>query len=393
MQDKKYSLLLVAFVCHYSHVARFVKLLKSVNPSVEITLLADRYDISNEIKDNVDRILYKHCFNAKMPSWLAPLKHMLDLMVLGKQFRLLAKHHRYDIVNIHYCQYYMAYYIHCLRKIGKKMVITPWGSDVLRVNSRFKLAMLGFLYRRADMITVGPQGSVGSVVLRTFRADENKLRALGWGSETIDYINENSGGVTTNDAKVKLGLSGRYVITCGYNAFEQQRHETMIKAICAIKHELPENLTLLFPLTYGSSIETKKKNYVEQIKQWCKESELNAVFYEEYLSVSELFFLRLGTDMFIHIQTTDAGNSSLQEYVLCGKKVVHGTWIHYPHLEQYKPLFYFPVDSLDTLGNAILKAYHSDPIKTPPEVMEYIRNRGWKAKMKLWDDFFCSICK
>ena len=97
--------------------------------------------------------------------------------------------------------------------------------------------------------------------------------------------------------------------------------------------------------------------------------------------------------MFIHIQTTDAGNSSLQEYVLCGKKVVHGTWIHYPHLEQYKPLFYFPADSLDTLGNAILKAYHSDPIKTPPEVMEYIRNRGWKAKMKLWDEFFCSICK
>lgn len=82
------------------------------------------------------------------------------------------------------------------------------------------------------------------------------------------------------------------MITCGYNAFEQQRHETMIKAICAIKHELPENLTLLFPLTYGSSIETKKKNYVEQIKQWCKESDLNAVFYEEYLSVSELFFFK-----------------------------------------------------------------------------------------------------
>lgn len=57
-------------------------------------------------------------------------------------------------------------------------------------------------------------------------------------------------------AKVKLGLNDRYVVSFGYNAFEQQRHETIIKTICAIKHELLENLTLLFPVAHGSSIET-----------------------------------------------------------------------------------------------------------------------------------------
>ena len=94
--------------------------------------------------------------------------------------------------------------------------------------------------------------------------------------------------------------------------------------------------------------------------------------------------------MFVHIQATDGGNSSLQEYVLCGAKVVHGVWIHYPRLEQYKPLFYFPVNELDELGDAIVKAYNSDPIQTPEQVMDYIRNRGWKAKMPLWNEFFIS---
>ena len=119
---------------------------------------------------------------------------------------------------------------------------------------------------------------------------------------------------------------------------------------------------------------------------------MKAVFYEDYLSVADLFYLRQGTDMFIHIQTTDAGNSSLQEYVLCGKKVVHGSWIHYPKLEKYEPLFYFPVEDLEHLDEAILNAYHSENIKVPNEVVEHIQNRGWKAKMKLWDDFFASIC-
>ena len=165
----------------------------------------------------------------------------------------------------------------------------------------------------------------------------------------------------------------------------------MIKTIAAIKHQLPDNLTLLFPVTYGCSYGTRKKEYVEQIKQWCKESELDAVFYEDYLSVADLFYLRQGTDMFVHIQTTDAGNSSLQEYILCGKKVIHGAWIHYPFFENHEPLCYFPVASLDDLGDAILKAYHSGAIKTPDKVIDYIRNQGWRARMKLWDDFFCSL--
>ena len=81
----------------------------------------------------------------------------------------------------------------------------------------------------------------------------------------------------------------------------------------------------------------------------------------------------------------------MQEYVLCGSKVVLGSWIHYNRLEQFKPLFYYPVDNLDDLGDVIVNAYNAEPIRIPNEVMDSIRNRGWKAKMKLWDEFFASI--
>jgi hypothetical protein len=131
--------------------------------------------------------------------------------------------------------------------------------------------------------------------------------------------------------------------------------------------------------------------YVNSLKTLCLESGLDAIFYEDYLSVADLFILRRATDMFVHIQTTDGGNSSLQEYVLCGKKVVHGSWLHYKKLEQYKPLFYYPVDDLSHLGEAILQAFRSERIDTPAEVLDYIRNRGWKQKMLLWNDFFTSI--
>ena len=391
MEGESYSVLMIGMFGIPSHIERFVRNLKQANPSVSITLFSDRNKagFSQDIYGCLDDYIQRNSYSG-WPHRLWKFRPWFNQYAFVKQFKDLAKEHHYDIVNIHFPTYHVCPVMKYLKKMSNAVVVSPWGSDVLRVDPK-KKNKLSRVFKKADYITVSSTGVFGKVLHQEMRIEEVKFHPLVWGSETIDYINEHVSEVSKEKAKEILGLSGKYLITCGYNAFEEQRHEVIIDAIQRKRDELPDNMTLLFPVTYGSSYGNRKQEYVEHLKVLCDDLQLPVVFYEDYLSVSELFMLGRATDLFVHIQTTDGGNSSLQEYVLCGAKVVHGSWIHYTYLEKYKPLFYFPVEDLLHLDEAILNAYHSDNIKVPTEVMEYIQNRGWKAKMKLWDEFFVSI--
>ena len=141
-------------------------------------------------------------------------------------------------------------------------------------------------------------------------------------------------------------------------------------------------------MTYGGWTTTEK--YGEEVKEECEKRKLHAVFVTDYLSVEELYKLRKATDMFIHVQTSDAGARSVYEYILCNKKLltVHGLDIK---IEKFKPLFYFPVDKLENLGEVIVHAYNSDNIEIPQEVMDIVLSRGWNNKITKLNDFFMSI--
>ena len=374
-----------------SHIERFIRNLKRTNPSASITLFSDRdkQSFSGDTFEYIDEYIQRDTYSG-WPHRLWKFRPLFNRYAYVKQFKKLVKERHYDIVNIHFPTCQVCPVMRSLKKISNTIVVSPWGSDVLRVDPK-KKKRLSRIFKNADYITVSSTGIFGKVLHQEMRIAEDKFYPLAWGSETIDYINDHVFEITKERAKEILHLSGKYLITCGYNAFEEQRHEVIINAIESKRGELPDNMTLVFPVTYGSSYGNRKHDYVERLKTLCDELQLPVVFFEDYLSVSELFVLRRATDMFIHVQTTDGGNSSLQEYVLCGAKVIHGAWIQYVNLEQYKPLFYYPVNSLDELGDVVVNAYCSDPIQTPNQVLDYIRNRGWKAKMKLWDDFFTAL--
>ena len=70
---------------------------------------------------------------------------------------------------------------------------------------------------------------------------------------------------------------------------------------------------------------------------------------------------------------------------------MHGSWIKYEELENYKPLFYFPVDDMNNLAETIIKAFISDKIVIPKEVMELIKSHGWNTTSSLMNEFFMSI--
>ena len=392
MDNKKYSLLIVALYCHPGHIIDIANHLKSKNPLVDITILTDvPNDYKNSLSDkSIKLLLYD------VPPFNCRFRRLRFLVIQHRQrkfFSNFSKGRKFDIINVHFPNRYMSCVVNYLRAMTNNIVISPWGSDLLRRDA-ISLKRLKRFYEKADYITlkaspVSQLGPLGKIVQEHFKIDTKKMVGGFWGSDIVDFAIKNGDSISQDDAKDRFGLSGRYVITCGYNRQEAQRHKAIIAAIDQKREQLPENLTLLFPMTYGNMV--YQGEYVEEVKEECEKRNLKAKFVTDFLSVEDLYKLRKATDIFVHVQTTDAGARSVYEYILCNKKIVHGSWMSYKKLESYKPLFYFPVDTLANLGDVIVKAYNSDNIEIPQEVMDIVLSRSWESNITKMNDFFMSI--
>ena len=387
MENKKYSLLLIALYCYSGHVKAVINHLKAKNPLVDLTLLTEKPDEYR--KDLTDKSVKIVSYDVKMPNIDSRLIRAWVIRYRQNRFfSNFSENRKYDIVNVHFPKRHLAYAYKYIRKMSENFVITPWGSDVLRQNEE-ALQQLQSFYRRADFIATSTKTPLGKRIMERFGIDSKKLVGNFFGSDIVDFAIKNGDFITVEDSKRRYGLEGRYVITCGYNRKVPQRHKVIIDAISQVRSLLPKNLTLLFPMTYANP--KTDYDYVQEIKKICIEKGLPAVFVTDFLSVEEVFKLRNATDMFIHIQTTDASSASVKEYILCDKKIVHGSWIKYDELEAFKPLFYFPVNDLNDLGEVIVKAYNSEKIQIPKGVIDFIKWKGWESAITRMNDFFMSI--
>ena len=387
-EKKKYSILIVAYETSLLLILSLVNNLKKENPSVTVHLLTNRKmdSVTCELKDYVDREFRIHeChgsfWNKKIPGYLNKCLFLLPFVRLSLR--------SYDIVNIHFAKPKLLKAMRWIQKMTKNIVITPWGSDVLRLDDENAINRMRSIYACASSVTCNPTSQLGSAVVEKFKYDPLKMVPLRWGLDYVDFIEEVKPNKSVQEAKERFGVANRYVISCGYSTAPSHRHEAIIDAVNSIKEQLPDNLTLLFPFTYGWGT----PQYVQSIKDKCASMGIKAVYVEEYLSMEDLYMLRMATDMFVHVQTSDAGASCVMQYILCHKKIVHGSWMKYVDLEQYKPLFYYPVDNLENLGEVILEAYRSDGIAIPDEVIKTIMDKGWNKEAKRWDSFFGSLAK
>lgn len=384
---KNYSVLAISITGYHGHAVEFVNNLKKTNPFVDVTLaISGKLDGENEgyLSEDIRTIIYVGHKN--MPS-------IIDSIVKGFyfyfQFLFLFLKGGVNIVNIHYPSGALRLFMPLLRLISPKIVITPWGSDVLRVTEESKIKDLQKVYSYANYVTVSQTGQIGKCLIEKFNVNPEKLIALSWGGEFFDYIQENQDNITTEEAKERFGVNGRYVITCGYNPYKEQNHEEIIDAIYKVRDQLPENLTLLFPFTYGRMKD--RDQYIEHINNKCKDLGIDYVSVMDHLDMADLLKLRMATDIFVHVQDTDAGSRCVAEYVLCNKKLVHGAWVKYRYLEDYKPSCYFPVENMEQLGNRVVNAYQSPIDELSQDVRNILVQRGWKYKMKQWNDFFESL--
>lgn len=382
MNGNEYSVLMVGnFESVY--VVEFVKHLKQVNPKVHISFWGYTRDKSDADRSFIN--CYDECcfFNIRHLVNASPLWQIKAIKELRKSFKTFVAGKHFDYISVQYIKPEYCFLANYFKQSATKLVITPWGSDVYSIG-KFYSHLVKRVFDKADYVT-GPDDRFTRDFTRIFNVPASKIVHCDLGVAPIDYIIDNKNKIDSKEAKRQLGVDNCYVITCGYKANAAHRHTVMIEAIQKVKDKLPENLVLFIPLTYPND-----PNYRQIVKNKVEESGLKAILFEDFLDIEHIFLLRQATDLFVHIQPTDASSGTLYEYVLCEKKILNGAWLKYPEIEKNGTKPYFLVDNLDDLGQAIVDACKSEPIKINKEVLQDLEKKQWKVVIKDWDNFFSS---
>ena len=382
MNYKEYSILVLGNFENV-YVVQFVMNLKKINPQAHIFFWGYTREEKNDDRSFLecydDYCLFdiRSIVNSSF-DW-----RLRAIMRMRNSFKTFVKGKHFDYINVQYVKPEYALLLPFFKRHASKLILTPWGSDVYRING-FNKYLVKKSFDAADYLT-GPDDRFTRDFMRIFNVPQSKIVYCDLGVAPIDYILEHKNEIDSKEAKRQLGVNNHFVITCGYSATDSHQHLKIIEAIQGVRNHLPDNLLLFFPLTYPHNPE-----YIQEIKQKVDEFGLNAVYFEHFLDVQHLFLLRQATDIFIHVQPTDASSGTLYEYVLCEKKILNGAWLKYPEIEANGIKPYFLVDTMENLGQAIVNTYKSNPIKIDKQVLTILEKKQWKVVIKDWDKFLSS---
>ncbi len=360
---------LYSFITHLNHVK---------NDNYKVDHFALSYNSTTNLFSSIYNIK-KHFPPFFYKTALKTVIRYIDLFLSFKQIR-----EKYDLINIHFVTFDSFVLLPLLKRKGKKIALTPWGSDVLRVSHKMVVGCLKKLYKSANYVTLGNL-RFRQDVIKKFDFDPEKIVDLSYGASMIDYIAENV--VSTLQAKKIINLEDSFIITAGYNRNPSQNHLNIIQAVVDCREKLPNNLVMLFPFTYNGGIEPYKTKLITLLDKY----HIKSVFYENFLESEDLRNIVYATDIFIHAQDTDANSASLQEYLLAGKAVINGEWLKYSNLEKISYPYYLAknIDSISlALQELINNEYRS---KVESHHIEEIKKYGWKIKAEQWNHFYSTL--
>lgn len=373
------------------HMQRLINNLKQINPGiiVDYFTINSGEEVPAIIKNNIRSVIY-YCDAKSLETKSIINRHILRIKSIRNKLRELRKAEHYDVINIHYPYWEQTFALRLFKKLGTRILLTPWGSDVYRISS-WQRRILKPLYGRADNISGIPNRFLKDVI-GYFNIPTSKIVNLNIGSDVVDYISTNKKLLSVADAKSRLKISPKtYTITCGYNASKAQQHLKIIEQIIGVKKKLPRDFIILLPMTYASG--NSGLSYQHELISIMEANGIKYKIFTEYLDCRGMFELMRASDMFIHVQTTDADSGSVKEFILSGANTLNGAWMQYDDLDKFDEKPYYSVPSIDTLGNCIVSAISNGCHALSNDVISAIEDFGWKKSIVGWNDYYLSCCE
>lgn len=287
----------------------------------------------------------------------------------------------FDCAHVQYVSPYIAPIIYFYRKRYKKIVLTYWGSDLLRSNFVFRI-MCRPLIRISSWITF-ITSDMQSTFNKYFHIHNNqKTELLDFGNMFFDSIDEmkliNGNEHDTLCLKYHLNPQ-KTIITIGYYWRKQMQQRETLETLINSGLFSKEKVQFAIP---AYSITHEEKIAIEE---YCSKNGYEVSVYDYFMNEEEVSGFRAITDIFINAQTTDAFSSAMTEHLYSGSLVINGSWLKYSVLDE-KGVYYLTFDSFESLPYIVCEAIGNmqlvkeKSMKNRDIISSFCSWRFWKEK-------------
>ena len=319
----------------------------------------------------------------KIPGFRAKYAASLAVSTLKENL----KSHKYDLIVIYQVASFADRYVKLCNEANVKVLMWPWGSDILccapTTRKRIQKA-----FDNVNFVGGAPKSNCILSAQNDYGVPVEKLRLAKNYLPGVLKIQQLVGKKNRKEIHDVLDIPfSDYNIVCCYNGYATHRHNIILDAIIANKDVLPKNYQMIFPMTYGAA-----PDYRNQIRQRCRDNQLNAVFFTSFLSNEQMAYLHLVTDLFINIQESDCGNAFMIEALFAKNKIVTGRWLHYEQFEQFGVPYYL-IDTPQDLS-AELHRIFTDPdyrVFVPEALVNMYRVPDDYRRDSYWTDLVDSL--
>lgn len=264
-------------------------------------------------------------------------------------------------------------------RVGKRIVASFWGSDILRLPESGK-GNLEKILKISHGLNLATDEMIS--VFRSFYGNsyDSKIMGAKFGSLAFSFI-EQLRGVDKGYHRSQIGLEdSKLVVAVGHNGNEAQQHEKVINSLINLNEDYKEKIQLLVHMGYGVDV-----SYETKVRSLLDECGINYILNMNMLDLKEIASLRLATDVMIHGQTTDAMSGSIREILYSGALLVNPTWINYKEFDD-NGVEYVKYDDFAELP-AIVENIVDGEIKFDKDKNIYLLHQmsSWDSVKKDWE--------
>lgn len=270
---------------------------------------------------------------------------------------LLAKD--YDVINVQSLfQSIYSVLVPKFKNRGKKVVLTIWGTDFYYHINEVKWPEWQIIvFNACDAIQIATE-SVKNAFVNKLPQYKDKIRVVIFGNQHLDDLATIKKHPECIDYSFIQGdYQGKIIVTCGYNARSRHQHLKMIEALERLPRELQSKIFVVFPMTY-----LREEKYLIKIEDALKHVHFKYTMINQFMTESQLFSLRMMTDLYINIIESDVLSSSTQEHLFCNSIVIVGDWLPYDVLEE-NGIFYIKTSMYDMYDNIYYALINRNKLK------------------------------
>jgi hypothetical protein len=318
---------------------------------------------------------------AKVAFRVPRLRYSASIALLKRRLACLPAD--FDAVNIHYADPIYGDFARALKRRGRKLITSIWGSDFLRAGPS-ALRNLGRTFDASDIVTSN-NPEVMQKMVAYYPGISDRARVIPFGLRSLDVIAELQQSETQEETRKKLDIPReKIVVTCGYNAIREQRHAKMIEALIALSPGAKSRLFILMPMTYPDN-----QAYREEVRKSLVSADVEYRILDKVVSIEDMGRVRIVSDYAVNIQTTDSLSGSIQEHMFAGSLMIVGKWLPYRVFETMGvPLQ--RIESQEEITSILEKAALARPARrTRPEYADKIYDySSWSSNADRWLELY-----